>query len=397
MSADELGRMQRLQQTYDQEMARANDKSREGLAHYVQAALAQYRLYRMSTGLSAEIHMNEALRLIDYIKERMKALGIQRTTAPDIGQVHENTGNTIVTNNTTRNSSSESKDQLQTADEIEKRPLEEVLADLDSLVGLTNVKKDVRQLVAWMKVEARRREEGLPVTNLSLHMVFNGNPGTGKTTVARLIAEIYHSMGLLRRGHLVEVDRSGMVGAYQGHTEKKVEELVNKSLGGLLFIDEAYSLAAGQNAGDFGRIAIDTLLKAMEDHRDDLVVVAAGYPQPMEAFLKANPGLTSRFTRYFYFEDYNPEELFEIFELQCKKGKYQLSETDGSKEYLHTYFAKLYDERDENFGNGRAVRNYFEKVLMKQVMRLDSMDEKLVDNNALRLLTLDDLRLAAES
>ena len=397
MSADELGRMQRLQQTYDQEMARANDQSREGLAHYVQAALAQYSLYRMSTELSAEIHMNEVLRLIDHIKTRMNTLGIRGSAVQGSSQARESSGNTAETNSTPRNSSSDSIEQTKSVTENEKRPLEDVLAELDGLIGLESVKKDVKELVAWMKNEARRKQEGLPVTNLSLHMVFTGNPGTGKTTVARLIAEIYHSMGLLRRGHLVEVDRSGMVGAYQGHTEKKVEELVNKSLGGLLFIDEAYSLAAGQNAGDFGRIAIDTLLKAMEDHRDDLVVVAAGYPKPMDDFLKANPGLMSRFTRHFHFEDYNPDELVKIFELQCKKGEYLISETDGSKEYLSSYFNRLYEERDENFGNGRAVRNYFEKVLMKQVMRLDSMDGKLVDNNALRLLTLEDLRMAAES
>lgn len=389
MGRDEINEMCKLQQAYDLEMSRANSDSAEGLSHYVLAAMAQTKLYRMSSGLSAEIHKKEALRLIGFIREGMSALGIHNSEAFSLQRESSDDKHEL-------NPVRESNESGENKERKEPRSIEEVLSELDELVGLESVKKDVKELVAWVKTTLLRKERGLPVIDPSFHMVFTGNPGTGKTTVARLIGEIYHSVGLLRLGHLVEVDRSGMVGQYQGHTEKKVEELVDKSLGGILFIDEAYALAQGQKEGDFGMIAINTLLKAMEDHRGDLIVVAAGYAEPMKKFIKSNPGLTSRFTRYFHFEDYNPSELVRIFELQCKKGAYQIDESDGSKEYLLNYFTKLYENRDNTFGNGRLARNLFEKVLMKQSIRLNTIEKDSIDSDLLTHLIIDDFRKAVE-
>jgi SpoVK/Ycf46/Vps4 family AAA+-type ATPase len=186
------------------------------------------------------------------------------------------------------------------------------MAQLDALVGLENVKKDVKNLVNLMKVRKLRQENDLPVPPMSLHMVFMGNPGTGKTTVARLISSLYASIGVLSKGQLIEVDRSGLVAGYVGQTALKTQEVIKSALGGVLFIDEAYSLSSG-GENDFGREAIETILKAMEDHRDDLVVIVAGYDEPMQKFLSSNPGLESRFNKYFYFQDYTGEQLMAIF------------------------------------------------------------------------------------
>lgn len=258
------------------------------------------------------------------------------------------------------------------AAEEEKPDFDELMGQLESLVGLDEVKKDVKNLVNLMKVRRLRQENGLPVPPMSLHMVFMGNPGTGKTTVARLISGLYAAIGVLSKGQLVEVDRSGLVAGYVGQTALKTQEVIKSALGGVLFIDEAYSLSAG-GENDFGREAIETILKAMEDHRDDLIVIVAGYDGPMENFLSSNPGLESRFNKYFYFPDYNGEQLMSIFRAQCEKNGYQL--TEEADKAAVAMFTKLYEERDDNFGNGRDVRNCFEDMIVRQANRVAVMEE----------------------
>jgi hypothetical protein len=250
------------------------------------------------------------------------------------------------------------------------RPLEELLAELDALVGLERVKSDVRQLINFLKVQRLREEQGLKSLPASRHLVFYGNPGTGKTTVARLVSQIYRTLGVLRRGHLVETDRAGLVAGYVGQTAMKVRDVTKKALGGVLFIDEAYTLASG-GANDFGQEAIETLLKMMEDHRDDLVVIVAGYTGKMRDFLDSNPGLRSRFNKHVHFDDYGVEQLVHIFKSFCKKADFKLSE--GSEPQLTSVFNVLTAARDETFGNARAARNLFESTLSKQANRLVSL------------------------
>ena len=253
----------------------------------------------------------------------------------------------------------------------DKPSFDELMANLENLVGLDEVKKDVKNLVNLMKVRKLREQNQLPVPPMSLHMVFMGNPGTGKTTVARLVSSLYASIGVLSKGQLVEVDRSGLVAGYVGQTALKTKEAINSALGGVLFIDEAYSLSSG-GENDFGREAIETILKAMEDHRDDLIVIVAGYDEPMEEFLNSNPGLKSRFNKYFNFPDYTGEQLLAIFKSQCSKNSYTLTEEAESKAI--ELFNKLYENRDDNFGNGREVRNRFEDMIVRQSNRVAAME-----------------------
>ena len=257
-------------------------------------------------------------------------------------------------------------------DAEEKKPdFDELMAQLDSLVGLDDVKKDIKNLMNLVKVRRLRKENGLPIPPISLHMVFMGNPGTGKTTVARIISGLYAAIGVLEKGQLIEVDRSGLVAGYVGQTALKTQEVIKSALGGVLFIDEAYSLASG-GENDFGREAIETILKAMEDHRDELIVVVAGYDGPMEKFINSNPGLQSRFNKYFYFPDYNGEQLLHIFKGQCKKNGYAL--TEEAEAEAKAMFEELYENRGENFGNGRDVRNVFEDTVVRQSNRVAALD-----------------------
>ncbi|MCD7748447.1 MAG: AAA family ATPase [Oscillospiraceae bacterium] len=255
--------------------------------------------------------------------------------------------------------------------EAEKPNLDQLLAELDDLVGLDAVKKDIKSMMNLIKVRRLRQEAGLPVAPMSLHMVFTGNPGTGKTTVARLVGGLYAAIGALSKGQLVEVDRSGLVAGYVGQTAIKTQEVITSALGGVLFIDEAYSLASG-GENDFGREAIETILKAMEDHRDDLVIIVAGYTDLMERFLSSNPGLESRFNKYIEFPDYNGEQLNAIFHSLCRKNGYELDEEGEA--FSREYFDSLYEGRDENFGNGRDVRNQFESMILRQANRLATME-----------------------
>ena len=260
----------------------------------------------------------------------------------------------------------------------EKKPdFDELMAQLDSLVGLDDVKKDIKNLMNLVKVRRLRKENGLPIPPMSLHMVFMGNPGTGKTTVARIISGLYAAIGVLEKGQLIEVDRSGLVAGYVGQTALKTQEVIKSALGGVLFIDEAYSLASG-GENDFGREAIETILKAMEDHRDELIVVVAGYDGPMEKFINSNPGLQSRFNKYFYFPDYNGEQLLYIFKGQCKKNGYTL--TEEAEAEAKAMFEELYENRGENFGNGRDVRNVFEDTVVRQSNRVAALDAPTKDD-----------------
>ena len=250
--------------------------------------------------------------------------------------------------------------------------LEELLAELDGLCGLDQVKRDVKSLINLVKVRRLREEAGLPVPPMSLHLVFLGNPGTGKTTVARLLAKLYHAIGVLPKGQLVEVDRSGLVAGFVGQTALKTQEVIQKAIGGVLFIDEAYALVNQDNGNDFGREAVEVLLKNMEDHRKDLVVIVAGYSQLMEKFIHSNPGLESRFNKYFYFEDYDGAQLFTILQSMCGKNGYVL--TPEGEALARRELTALYEDRDENFGNARDVRNLFEQAVARQSDRVARLE-----------------------
>ena len=265
--------------------------------------------------------------------------------------------------------------------------LEELLSQLNDLIGLDSVKKDVNSLINLLKIRQERKERGMKQTPMSMHLVFSGNTGTGKTTVARLLSKIYFQLGVLSKGHLVEVDRSDLVGGYVGQTALKVQEVIQKSLGGVLFIDEAYSLTANRGEGDFGIEAVDTLLKEMEDHRDDLIVIVAGYPDLMNEFLNSNPGLRSRFNKFIYFEDYKPDELVGIFKNLCNSSGYVISA--ACIDCVNKFFVQRYLARTDNFANGRDVRNYFEIAMVNQANRLSGLSN--ISDEALSRLEIEDV------
>lgn len=293
----------------------------------------------------------------------------------------------------TSNSWSAKKEEPKQEEKTQEKPeepeksLEELMAELNELTGLQSVKEDVNSLINLLRIRKIRKERSMKDIPVSMHLVFTGNPGTGKTTVARLLAKIYHALGALSKGQLVEVDRSELVGGYVGQTAIKTQEVINSALGGVLFIDEAYSLVAGRGEGDFGREAVDTLLVEMENHRDDLAVIVAGYPAPMEEFLQSNPGLRSRFNKFIFFPDYTPDELYDIFTGMVDKNGYKLS--DKAAEKAKKIFTDLYDYRDDTFANGRTVRNFFEKTMIAQANRLASVEN--IPDEQLILLEEEDL------
>ena len=268
--------------------------------------------------------------------------------------------------------------------------LEDLQKQLDSMIGLGGVKSQVHSLINELKIDAIRKSKGFKVSNTSKHLVFKGNPGTGKTTIARLLSKIYKELGVLEKGQLVEVDRSEIVAGYVGQTALKTKEKIDEAMGGILFIDEAYTLAKGDN--DFGQEAIDTLLKAMEDHRDEFIVIVAGYDEPMESFLQSNPGLKYRFNEYIHFYDYSKEELFLIFGLLCEQNDFRMDLE--AQDTLKSYLNELCNHKPDNFANGREMRNLFDKSKKAHSNRLASLNE--ISDEDLITFKKDDLLKAIE-
>ena len=271
-----------------------------------------------------------------------------------------------------------------------KEAIDDLKAELNGYVGLSTIKREVNDLINLATVYALRRDKGLKTADMSLHMVFSGNPGTGKTMIARLMARIYHSLNLLSKGQLVEVDRAGLVAGYVGQTAQKTAKVIESAMGGVLFIDEAYTLSSGKSENDFGQEAIDTLLKAMEDHRDDLIVIVAGYDGLMQQFIHSNPGLESRFNRFMHFEDYTPEEMLEILLMRAEKSMYTLD--DEARAAARNWIAEA--SADATFGNGRGVRNLFERMLTQQANRVSALSDPTVEQ--LMAITADDVAAARD-
>ena len=273
--------------------------------------------------------------------------------------------------------------------EQQAKELDEAMAELSSLVGLEEVKRQVNIMVNLLQVQRMRADQGMKVADISKHMVFTGNPGTGKTTVARLLARIYKALGVLRIGQLVEVDRSGLVRGYVGQTATQTQEVIEQALGGVLFIDEAYALTVHKGENDFGQEAVDTLLKAMEDHRDDLVVIVAGYTDLMEQFLDSNPGLRSRFAKTIHFADYSADQLLAILQINLKKQEYKLS--DAAEKLAWEMIKNRVAHKPENFANARDIRNFMERAIANHAVRVAGIEGARDSKEILSTIEPEDL------
>jgi SpoVK/Ycf46/Vps4 family AAA+-type ATPase len=274
----------------------------------------------------------------------------------------------------------------QPQDVEDSRSLQELLTELNELVGLSNVKQQVSDLIAYQTVQKMRRQKGLNTAKSTLHLAFTGNPGTGKTTVARIVGRVYQKIGLLTKGHFVEVSRTDLIAGYQGQTALKVKKVIDRARGGVLFIDEAYSITENDHSDSYGRECLTELTKALEDYRDDLVVIVAGYTEPMALFFEANPGLRSRFNTFIEFDDYSAEELEEILEVMCKKNDYCLD--DALKSRIKEYFFGRTEKREAHFANARMARNVYDDLVMCHAKRVVQIENP--DKEALSLLKEED-------
>ncbi len=298
---------------------------------------------------------------------------------------HDQRGNALQGEKDKNNQGDKSTKEKKNEDD---KSLEELMDEFNSLIGLKSVKQDLNNLVNLIKVKKMREERGMKQPEISLHLVFSGNPGTGKTTVARLLAKIYKKLGVLKKGHLVEVDRSDLVVGYIGQTATKTAKVIDSALGGVLFIDEAYTLTNTGDDKDFGQEAVDTLLKRMEDERDNLIVIVAGYTDPMDEFVNSNPGLKSRFNKYIFFQDYTGDELYKIFLQMCEKQEYIPSRS--AKTYVKKYLTERAMKHEENFANAREVRNYIERCIERQANRIVGLED--VNDDSLREFALQDVK-----
>lgn len=270
--------------------------------------------------------------------------------------------------------------------EDDNRTLDELLQDLNDLVGLFKVKQQVKDLIAYQKVQKMRKLSGLSVFKKTLHLAFLGNPGTGKTTVARIVGHVYKQLGLLSKGHFIEVSRTDLIAGYQGQTALKVKKVIERAKGSVLFIDEAYSITENEHSDSYGRECLTELTKALEDYRDDLVVIVAGYTEPMKQFFESNPGLKSRFNTFIEFPDYNEEELWEILESMCLKNNYVIE--TNAEQSIKTFLSECVKNKNENFANGRLVRNIFDDLIMSHARRVVNIENPT--KNDLSLIIGDD-------
>ena len=280
-----------------------------------------------------------------------------------------------------------STEKLSSISDQNHRGVSEIIQEIDNLVGLNSVKKLIRELQAFIDIQKLRQKEKLAYEPMVLHMIFKGSPGTGKTTVARLLGQLFKEMGVLNKGHIIEVERADLVGEYIGHTAKRTRDQIKKGLGGILFIDEAYSLARGGEK-DFGKEAIDAMVKAMEDNKDNLILILAGYKQEMEIFLETNPGLRSRFPIHITFPDYSTQELMNIADVMLKERQYTL--TDDAKDQLR-FLIKGRAQQHRNSGNARMVRNLIERAMRLQAVRLVTNHSHKLSREDLMTITVDDL------
>ena len=310
---------------------------------------------------------------------------INQMTRSNLNRLSEDLWGPSVPDQTRKTEIKEEKEPQQPQEE-KTESIEDLKKELQSYIGLEDVKKEVETLINLVNVQKLRKENGLPTNDLSLHMVFSGNPGTGKTMIARLMARIYKSLGILSKGQLVEVDRSGLVAGYVGQTAIKTSEVIEKAKGGVLFIDEAYALT-NRGGNDYGQEAVDTLLKAMEDNRDDLIVIVAGYIELMQEFVHSNPGLESRFNRFLHFPDYSIDEMMAIFDMRCSQNGYTLAE--DARPILRDVI-KLESMDIKGFGNARGIRNLFESAVTAQANRLAADAD--ITKEDLMTFTSDDVR-----